>query len=103
VRPSSVTEATDSYFANQDHFGQWLGENCDSQPGNTAMFATSHALFASWQAFAKRVGEESGSQKMFAAAMERRKFKLKRTSACRGFVGVRLKADRAEDSGPGAE
>ena len=91
VRPSVVNAATESYFADQDTFGQWLAEKCSTGLGKAE---TTEALFDSWQQYAWRVGEEPGSKnKGFPERMQQRGFRSvskvgpKRT---RGFSGVAL-------------
>jgi putative DNA primase/helicase len=86
--PSKVSEATAAYFDAEDTFGHWLDTRCvKSRDGWTS----TAALYASWARFAKEMGEEPGSQKLFAAAMEARGFAPKRKNVARGFSGVILK------------
>jgi putative DNA primase/helicase len=61
VRPATVVDATDEYFSAQDLFGQWLQDECDPEPGNSAKMETSTALFQSWRSYAERAGEAAGS------------------------------------------
>lgn len=92
VRPQSVAEATDTYFSDQDLFGQWLEEECELSPGNTYRWETSADLFASWQAYAKRAGDIPGSSKAFADNMRRRGLELhKGTGGVRRVRGVQLR------------
>jgi putative DNA primase/helicase len=72
VRPPIVRETTDTYFSDQDVFSQWLGEECDVEPGNTWKRETSADLFAGWQRYAERAGESPGSRKSFADQMRSR-------------------------------
>ena len=100
VRPESVVAATDDYFSDQDLFGHWLQEDCDAEPGNGYKTETSGALFASWSSFSMRAGEKSGSQKGFAAEMQKRGFVSDRvTGGKRIFRGVRLPVERHPSDG----
>ena len=62
VRPASVSAATDTYFSDQDLFGQWLDEMCDAEVGNTYKTEKSTDLFVSWKDFAQRAGDEHAPQ-----------------------------------------
>ncbi len=92
VRAKVVTEATDSYFGDQDLMEQWLDEMCDAEPGNQWKTGTSGELFASWRDYAAKAGEKPMSQKSFADAMQKRGFERYRGGfGVRSFRGVRLK------------
>ena len=72
----------------------WLQEDCDAEPGNGYKTETSGASFASWILHASRA-EKSGSQKGFAAEMQKRDFVSDRvTGGKRIFRGVRLPVER---------
>lgn len=94
VRPSVVEDATDAYFAEQDIFGQWLDERCETGP----QFAdTTDALWQSWSRYAYGLGEEPGSKnRTFPETLSQRGFRLVRDSAGirgRGFKGLRVRDD----------
>ena len=92
LRPKSVTDATDEYFASQDIIGQFLEQECEYEPGNEYKTATSGELFAKWADFAKSAGEVIGSQKAFGQNLEKRRLiKHKGTGGKRFWLGVRLK------------
>lgn len=90
VRPESVKAATESYFSDQDLFGQWLEEECDVEPGNPHKWATTTELFASWAEFAKAAGEQAGSSKTLKDSLLRRDVEPYRSKSARGFRGIRL-------------
>ena len=97
IRPAVVTRATDTYFAEQDLFGQWLEDECDVEIGNTFKWEPTSQLFRCWKSYAERLGESSGNSKSFAEAMRRRGFEHHRgTKGLRMFRGVQAKpsADR---------
>jgi putative DNA primase/helicase len=60
-RPKSVMAATGNYFEAQDIFKQWLDEECDCEPGNTAKSASRKELFASWTRYARNENVPPGS------------------------------------------
>lgn len=88
LRPNSVKEATAAYFDEQDLFGQWIEECCDTGPQLTCRTAT---LFDSWKAFAERNGEPAGSTKAFSANLSKREFLPGRTNHSRQFSGISVK------------
>lgn len=91
LRPRSVREATDTYFSDQDLFGQWLEDETDAEPSNPHKTAMSGALYLSYSHHAERSGERPLSQKAFAAEMRKRGFEAFRSgSRGRGFRGIRL-------------
>lgn len=91
VRPAIVNAATESYFADQDTFGQWLADRCITGPGKAA---TTEDLFTSWQRYALGMGEDPGSKmRVLPERMEQRGFKAGKNigaSRGRGFVGIAL-------------
>ncbi len=91
LRPESVKAATESYFSDQDLFGQWLEEECEVDPGNSHKWATTAELFASWSDFAKAAGETPGSSKTLKDSLLRRDVEPYRSKTARGFKGIRLR------------
>lgn len=72
IRPAVVEEATESYFAEQDTFGQWLSDECDVGPQHAD---TTEALWASWQRFAYGCGVDPGNQNVtFSETLKQRGF-----------------------------
>jgi putative DNA primase/helicase len=77
-------------------FGQWLEDECEIEPGNRWKNETSARLFRSWHGYATRAGDEPGSQKGFADAMQKRGLERdKGSKGVRLFRGVRLKDSAA--------
>ena len=99
MQPTSVSEATADYFADQDLFGQWLEDECDLDPGNSHKSGTNAELFGSWRAYAERAGETAGSQKAFADKMKLRGLERWHAKSFRGFRGVRLRPETARATG----
>lgn len=90
VRPASVTEATQTYFSDQDLLGQWIEEMCRIEQGRTDIWDRCADLFESWSEYARDAGEEPGTMKSFSEAMQRKGFAPYRTTRARGFRGIQL-------------
>ena len=86
--PAVVRNATDEYFAAQDLFGQWLGENCDTVPGNST---AATMLFNNWKDYAERRGEHPGNVTTFADNLTKRGFEKRKTSSANVYDGLSLK------------
>jgi putative DNA primase/helicase len=92
VRPQSVLDATNDYFADQDSLTRWIDQCCDCEPGNSYKTATATELYQSWKAFALAAGEEPGSQKSFADKLltAGKSITAKRTKAGMMYQSIRL-------------
>lgn len=86
-RPARVCEATDAYLGSQDVVGQFLAEACTTGP---QCLDTAGRLYAAWCAYAKAAGETPGSQRRFAAKLERHGFRRDRMRHARLYRGGRL-------------
>ena len=93
VRPESVVDATEAYFAEQDLIGQWLAEKCEVRQGDSNVWDRTTDLFESWSAYARAAGDTPGTVKGFGPAMRRKGFPQYRTKHARGFSFVRLRPD----------
>jgi putative DNA primase/helicase len=93
VRPPIVAETTESYFADQDVFGQWLEDECDVKRGNEHVTELVADLFESWTKYAIAAGEKPGSMTSFSGAMKKRRFPKYRVGkiGARGFRFLRLR------------
>ena len=69
-RPEAVTLATDTYFTDQDGFGEWL--EASTEIGGAGSFAAAADLFASWKGFCEAAGERPGTAKTLGAKLRRR-------------------------------
>lgn len=87
--PKSVVDATTAYLASQDVFGQWLTDCCEAGP---TLSAPSGDLWASWEEYARAVGEVPGSPKGLSGKLQGRGYAAKRTTDARRYVGLQLKA-----------
>lgn len=101
LRPAVVNAATESYFAAQDTFGQWLEDRTEQSPGKST---TTAALFESWQRYALALGEDPGSRiKGFPERMEQRGFRSVKNRGGirgRGFMGISLLPDERRTDFP---
>jgi putative DNA primase/helicase len=71
VRPEAVEKATDVYFEEQDLFGQWLQERCES-----GLFEVTELLFKSWSDFAAANGEFAGTSRRFGDQLTKHGFEI---------------------------
>ena len=84
--------ATGNYFEEQDVWTQWLDEECDHEANDPYKTALSGELFASWTAYAKAAGVESGSRFSFAEKLKGRGFcNDKGTRGVRTWKGIQLR------------
>ena len=89
--PDIVTDATNSYFDDQDATKQWL-EECTEGAPSTA-FILGAQLFASWKRWAEERNVEVGGAKGLTEALEERGCQRHRDRrGQRGFRGLQLKA-----------
>lgn len=94
VQPQSVASATESYFADQDLFGQWLADECDVDPENDAKWESVAALYASWSAYAKAAGEDPSSVRNMGPALLKRGLRPHRLNKARGYRGIQLNSSK---------
>jgi putative DNA primase/helicase len=85
--PKIVTDATAAYLEAEDAVAAWIEDCCE----RTEAFTTSTCLFRSWSDWATNNGEQVGSLKRFAAALEARGCTPSRRNYGRGFEGLKLK------------
>lgn len=93
VKPEAVQQETDSYFADQDIFSQWLSECTERKYETTG--ETSERLFGSWKRWAQQQGEDAGTSKSFAEKMTTAGYQYTKNTpgqhGKRGFKGIALK------------
>lgn len=101
LRPQVVIDATAEYFGEQDLLQAWLDECCEQ---GTRYEDAAASLFSSWTAFAKRTGEEPGTQTAFGSELGRAGFSQRRaTGGRRLWTGLRLipEAAKSDPRNPG--
>ena len=88
--PTTVKEATASYFSSQDLLGEWLRECCEKDSGG---WVGSTELFNSWKMWTEARQEFTGSVRGFSMKLEDRGFKKARSKdkTKSGFSGWKLK------------
>ena len=93
--PAAVIDATDSYFENEDMFGQWLEEFITK---DRFAFELTSELYASWKSWAERAGYAPGPQKAFVQDLVELGYERHATETARGFKGIHLnRRDYADD------
>lgn len=94
IRPELARLATESYFAEQDIFAQWVEECCVTGADEAD---TTDALWNSWTRFANARGEPHGSRtRTFPETLSQRGFvciKDKHGIRGRGYRGIRVDRD----------
>lgn len=98
LRPKVVTDATSTYFEEQDTFSLWLEENCELWPKDLSRQEEAALLFQNWADFARASGEDAGSQKAFGMKLVRHGPKRgKNSRGKRVYKGITLRLARVSD------
>jgi len=87
-RPDAVANATDSYFSDQDLFGQWMDERCER---DASRWEQPTPLFQAWCDYARDNGEHPGNAKDFKATLERRGILRGKTGGLKVYRGIALR------------
>lgn len=98
-RPKALVEATNSYLGEQDLVSNWLAEQCVVRPVDRRICESSSSLYASWASYARRRGEEPGSQRAFNESLRAAGLSGSeqiRAINTKGFRGIMLKAGKNE-------
>lgn len=74
TRPTSVTIATNRYFAEQNILQQWIDQYCVADLGDPYMTEPAKNLFASYAKFLKDYGENQTTMKAFSQSLQREGF-----------------------------
>jgi putative DNA primase/helicase len=90
--PDIVRSATSDYLAAEDAIGRWIEDRCTTRPG---LWTAGASLFADWRLWCDQTGENPGTQKRFAQALQGRGISSERNGAAgtRGFGGIALRED----------
>lgn len=91
--PESVRLATAGYLESEDAVATWIEEECDVDP---SAWESTTDLFASWNGYANRTGEQVGTLKRFRQRLENRpeldlRAFRRSIDGRRGFYGLRVK------------
>lgn len=95
-RPPSVAAATDEYFEQQDLFGSWVEDRCET---GAAVWDQVAVLFKSWTAYARESGEDAGSMVTFTGRLQRHGFTRGKASGFRVYRGIQVRARGGENAG----
>jgi putative DNA primase/helicase len=96
VRPSTVLDATNRYFEEQDLLSQWIADECDLEPGNKYKTAPVGTLFGAWSEYCRSSGELPGISKAFGNDLEKRGCTRGKVQGVRVFIGIRLRGNQTE-------
>jgi putative DNA primase/helicase len=97
IRPPVVINATAEYFSEQDTLSAWIEDCCKSVGyGGTE----SSALFANWQKWTLKAGEEPGSQKRFSQALEAKGYAKDPKARHATFLGIALEIQASRTENP---
>jgi len=94
IRPAIVDEATSTYFAEQDVFGQWLEDCCEV---GDDYVETNDKLWSSWETFAREMNADAGTPRTLSENLQNRGFiRIKDTKGIRGrgYKGLRVRRSR---------
>jgi putative DNA primase/helicase len=87
IRPEIVTATTSEYFEEQDLYGRWIAEKCESGPGRKE---SASKLYASFREFCIANGENPGSTTDFGSILSQRGYDKKKSSGM-NYIGIALK------------
>jgi putative DNA primase/helicase len=93
-RPQTVAAATDEYFEEQDLFGSWVEERCETAPDAWEMPSV---LFKNWTAYARESGEDPGSMVTFSSRLKRHGFRRGKSAGIRSYRGIRVRSGASEN------
>lgn len=89
VRPAIVTTATADYFDDQDLFGQWIIDRCETSSGKWELPTP---LYNDWAEYARAAGDDPGTQRAMSSKLKRAGFQPKKgTGGMRSYQGIALK------------
>lgn len=93
-RPPSVAAATDEYFEEQDLFGTWIEDRCETGPDLWDLPAT---LFRSWSNYARDSGEDPGSMVTFSGRLKKHGCRPRKSAGIRSYRGIRVRPEDGEN------
>lgn len=96
VRPTSVTIATNKYFAEQNILQQWMDQYCEADLDNPHITEPAKNLFASYAKFLADYGENKTTMKAFSQALQREGFTHDRSKHGVFYRQIRLRTNEDE-------
>lgn len=97
VKPTSVTTATNRYFAEQNVLQQWMDQHCECDLDNPFLTATVKELFASYSKFLTEYGENKTTVKAFSQSLQREGFIQDRSKYGVFYKCIRIKQGDSSD------
>lgn len=97
IRPTSVTIATNKYFAEQNILQQWMDQYCEADLDNPHLTETAKSLFASYAKFLVDYGENKTTMKAFSQALQREGFVNDRSKHGVFYRHIRLNGNSQSD------
>jgi putative DNA primase/helicase len=92
-KAASVIAATDEYFEEQDLFGTWVEDRCET---GAEMWDLPAILFKSWSAYARASGEDPGSMVTFSAKLKKHGCHPRKSAGIRSYRGIRVRSEEPE-------
>lgn len=92
-KAASVIAATDEYFEEQDLFGTWVEERCETGPD---LWDLPSVLFKNWSEYARANGEDIGSMVMFSARLKRHGCHPRKSAGIRSYRGIRVRSQEPQ-------
>lgn len=87
--PEIVRQATAEYLEAEDAFSAWADECCEKN----ATWGSKKSLYASWKAWAERMGEHPGASKRFGQIVEAHGYQPHRKTEGWGYAGIAVKQE----------
>lgn len=91
IRPSSVIQATNKYFAEQNILQQWMDQFCECDLANPHLSEPAKNLFASYSKFLTEYGENKTTMKAFSQSLQREGFAHDRSKHGVFYRNIRLR------------
>ena len=92
--PEVVRVASENYFEEQDSLQEWLSDCCDV---GAAYRELPGELFASWQKWAEKAGEFTGTKKALGQKLEQAGFAKARANGVKWRSGLRVKPGQVSE------
>jgi putative DNA primase/helicase len=93
-RPHTVAAATDEYFEDQDLFGTWIEDRCETA---AELWDLPASLFKSWTAYARESGEDPGSMVTFSSRLKKHGCHPRKSAGIRSYRGIRVRSGVSEN------
>ena len=95
--PESIADATREYLSSEDTLGDWIVERCEQKPLLEVSRPMAYRNYKDW---CHQKEMRPWSTKAFSAELEKRGYKLRKSSSDRFVVGLSLRAVETPDGPP---